>query len=267
MKSGPEQTLNLYHLPGFPEPFRALSHLAGAVLFCVLGFLLLRRGRGDSARLVFLGIFAGSCVLLFAMSGVYHMVVRGGTARQVMERLDHGASFVLIAGTFTPAHGLLFRGRLRWGSLLLIWAAAIAGITLKTIYFDDLAEWLGLSFYLTLGWFGSVSATLLARRYGFAFFKPLLFGGLAYTIGGVMEFFGWLVVIPRVVHAHDVFHRAVLVGAFFHWRFVWQFADGRPSEAAPGETWAAGDLTRGAGQQPAFENDAHPVRQLPFWLK
>ena len=52
MKSGPEQTLNLYHLPGFHEPFNALSHLVGAVLFCVLGFLLLRRGRGDSARLV-----------------------------------------------------------------------------------------------------------------------------------------------------------------------------------------------------------------------
>ena len=59
-----------------------------------------------------------------------------------------------------------------------------------------------------------------------------------------MEFFGWLAVIPRVVHAHDVFHLAVLVGAFFHWRFVWQFADGRPSESVPGEAWAAGDLTR-----------------------
>jgi channel protein (hemolysin III family) len=234
--------LNLYHLPGFHEPFSALSHLAGAVLFCVLGFLLLRRGRGDSARLVLLGIFAGSCVLLFSMSGMYHMMVRGTSARQVMKRLDHGAIFVLIAGTFTPAHGLLFRGPLRWGPLLLIWAAAITGITLKTIYFDDFAEWLGLSFYLTLGWLGGVSAILLARRYGFSFLKPLLFGGLAYTVGGVMEFFGWLVVIPRVVHAHDVFHVAVLVGAVFHWRFVWQFADGSPSEGVPGETLATDAL-------------------------
>jgi channel protein (hemolysin III family) len=231
--------VELYHLPGFHEPFSAISHLLGAVLFCVLGLVLLQRGRGNSARLVFLGIFAGSCVLLFSMSGVYHMMVRGGTARQIMERLDHGAIFILIAGTFTPTHGLLFRGWLRWGPLLLIWAAALTGITLKTIFFDDLAEWLGLSFYLTLGWFGAVSAVLLARRYGFGFLRPLLFGGLAYTIGGVMEFFGWLVVIPRVVHAHELFHLAVLLGAFFHWRFVWQIANGMPSDSVLDETRAA----------------------------
>ncbi len=48
-------------------------------------------------------------------------------------KADHAAIFVLIAGTFTPVHGLLFHGGLRWGPLILIWAAAITGITLKTI--------------------------------------------------------------------------------------------------------------------------------------
>ncbi len=144
--------------------------------FLILGLLLLQRGRGDRARMVYLGIYGGACVLLMAMSGVYHMMVRGGAAHRVMERLDHGAIFVLIAGTFTPTLGILFRGWLRWGQLSLIWVAAIVGITLKTIFFDDLAEWLGLSFYLTLGWFGSISALLLLRRYGFDFIKPLLWG-------------------------------------------------------------------------------------------
>ena len=106
----------LYHLPGFHEPFSAISHLFGAGLFLVLGFLLLRRGWGDTARLIFLGVYAVSCVLLLSMSAVFHMVVRGGPAHRVMERLDHGAIFILIAGTFTPGHGLLFRGPLRWGS-------------------------------------------------------------------------------------------------------------------------------------------------------
>ena len=59
------------------------------------------------------------------------------------------------------------------------------------------------------------------------FLKPLLLGGLAYTIGAVMEFARWPYLIAGAVHPHDIFHLAVLVGAFCHWLFVWQFADGR----------------------------------------
>src|SRR5262245_27015252 len=123
----------LYHLPGFHEPFSAISHLFGAVLFAFMTLLVLRRGRGDTGRMIYLGVFAFSSVFLMAMSGVYHMMIRGGAAYQVMERLDHAAIFVLIAGTFTPAHGILFRGILRWLPLVLIWGCAITGITLKTI--------------------------------------------------------------------------------------------------------------------------------------
>jgi hemolysin III len=154
------------------------------------------------------------------------MVERGGVAHRVMERLDHGAIFILIAGTLTPVHGILYCGWQRWGPLAAIWAAAVTGITLKTIFFDSLAEWVGLTFYLTLGWFGGVTAVLLGRRYGFAFVQPLLLGGVVYSVGGAMEFHGWPEVIPRVVHPHEVFHLAVLGGAFLHWLFVWQFATG-----------------------------------------
>jgi channel protein (hemolysin III family) len=239
MDSGAEKIPELYHLPGFHEPFSVITHLLGAVVFLILGVRLLRRGRGDRARMVFLGIYAASCVLLLSMSGVYHMMVRGGGAHRVLERLDHGAIFLFIAGSFTPTLGILFRGWLRWGQLVLIWAAAITGITLKTIFFDDLGEWLGLSFYLTLGWFGGVSAVILVRRYGFAFIKPLLWGGIAYSIGGVTDFLRWPTVIPRVVEGHEVFHVAVLVGAVFHWLFIWQFAGGdvqQPGAAVPDPT-------------------------------
>lgn len=225
----------LYQLPGFHEPFNALSHLLGAVIFLALGLLLLWRGRGNRARLAFLGIYAGSCVFLFSMSGVYHMMAPSGLASQVMVRLDHAAIFVLIAGTFTPVHGLLFRGWLRWGLLLFIWTVAITAITLKTVFFDRFSDGLGLTFYLALGWFGAVSGVLLARRHGFTFIKPLVWGGVAYSIGGVMEALHWPVLIPGVVHQHEVFHVAVLVGAVFHWWFIWQFAAGQaraPQRAA-----------------------------------
>lgn len=231
MNETPGSIFDLYHLPGFYEPFSAISHLAGAVVFLVLGLLLLWRGRGDRARLIYLGVYVFSCVFLLAMSGVYHMMVRPGTARIVMERLDHGAIFVLIAGTFTPAHGILFRGWQRWAPLLVIWTAAVTGITLKVIFFDDLPEWLGLGLYITLGWLGTFAGVLLARRYGFAFIAPLMAGGVAYTLGGLLEHWHWPIIVPYVIHPHEVFHVAVLVGIFCHWFFIWQFAAGPPRPA------------------------------------
>jgi channel protein (hemolysin III family) len=221
------QVPELSHMPGFYEPASAISHLIGAVVFLFLGCFLLRRGSGNRTRQVLLGVYVGSCVLLLSLSGVYHMMVRGTTARDVMERLDHGAIFILIAGTCTPAHGLLFRSPLRWGMLLLLWTTTITAITLKTIFFADLPEWLGLSFYMALGWVGFIPAVALGRRHGFAFIKPLLVGGFVYSIGATGEYFGWLVLIPGVAGPHEVFHLAVLVGAFFHWLFVWQFATGQ----------------------------------------
>lgn len=221
-----EQVLQLQGLPGLRDPFSAISHLLGAVVFLVLGLLLLYRGRGNIARLLFLGIYVASCVTLFALSGVYHMMEHGGLARRVLVRLDHAAIFIFIAGTFTPAHGLLFRGPWRWGMLLLIWSAAIAGVVLKAVFFDELAEGLSLALYLVLGWLGSAAAVMLARKYGYRVVRPLLWGGVAYSVGAIAEFCRWPVLVAGVIHPHEVFHVAALVGAFLHWRFVWQFATG-----------------------------------------
>jgi channel protein (hemolysin III family) len=143
-----------------------------------------------------------------------------------LQRLDHGAIFVLIAGTFTPLHGILFRGAWRWGPLLFVWAAAVAGVTLKSVFFDDLAEWLGLLFYLGMGWLGVVSGAELWRRHGGRFVRPLLGGGLAYTVGGVLEFLNWPQLVPGVIGPHEMFHVLVLVGAALHWRFTHLIACG-----------------------------------------
>ena len=222
----------LYHVRGLHEPFSALSHLFGAAAFLVLGVRLVRRGRGDAARQAFLAVYAAACVLLMLTSGVYHAAVTDGPAHRVLLRLDHGAIFVLIAGTFTPLHGLLFRGPLRWVPLAVVWAAAAAGVVLKTAFIHSVAEWVGLTLYLALGWFGAFAGILLWRRRGFAFVRPLLLGGLAYSVGAAVEFLRWPGLVRGVVHPHEVFHLAVLAGAVLHYAFVWQFA-APPAGAAP----------------------------------
>src|ERR1700732_3214194 len=73
---------------------------------------------------------------------------------------------------------------------------------------------------------GFFSRFLLARKYGCSFVQPLLLGGLIYSCGGVMEIVGWWTILPGVIHPHELWHVAVLIAAFLHWRFVWQFASG-----------------------------------------
>jgi len=207
-------------IPGFSDPVSSLTHLAAAVVFASLSFPLVARGRGDALRVIAIVVFAFSCVLLLSLSGVYHLLSPGTAGRSVLLRLDHAAIFVLIAGSFTPVHMILLRERWQRHLLAWIWVAAIAGLTLKTAFFDATPPWLGLLMYLGLGWLGLISTVALARRFGVRFVLPLVWGALAYTIGALADFLGWPAPVPGVVGPHEIFHLAVIAGISFHWAFI-----------------------------------------------
>ena len=97
-------------VPGFGEPFSSISHLIGALVFLVYGVKLIYMARSHVAWAVAVGVFVLSGVFLLSMSSVYHMLDVDGAGRDVLQRLDHAGIFALIAGTFTPAHVILFTG-------------------------------------------------------------------------------------------------------------------------------------------------------------
>jgi channel protein (hemolysin III family) len=158
---------------------------------------------------------------MLSMSGVYHLLSPDGVGRIVFQRLDHSAIFILIVGTMTPIHKILFEGLMRWGWLLLVWLIAITTLTLKTIFFTSFPEWLGLVLFLCLGWLGIVSVGIVWYRRDMSFIKLLLFGGLAYTVGAILEFFQEPILIPGVLGPHELFHITVLVGLGLHWKFIY----------------------------------------------
>lgn len=225
-------------IPGFYEPFASMTHLAGAAIFAAFSIWLLRRGRGDLARMASLATFCFGAVFLLSISGLYHLLAPDGAVRPMVRRLDHAAIFVLIACSFTPIHTILFRGWRREGALALIWAVAIVGITLKMVYFYEMPRWLGLSLYLGMGWLGLFTGIMLWRRYGFDFAQPLLWGGLAYTFGCLIEGMHWPVVLDGVIMWHELFHLAVLLGLGCHFAFTYKIADGHVSVLhADGTEW------------------------------
>ncbi len=201
------------------DPVSAVLHLGGGLLFLGRALPLLRLARGSRAGTLALASFILAVLFQLWMSGCYHLLPPGD-ARVVAQRLDHAGIFLLIAGTFTPCHVMLFRGFMKWGVLGLVWFFAIAGLVLKTAFFDDVPEAVGLGMYLGLGWVGLVSGSHAFRLYGARLVAPCLWGGLAYTVGAVLEILRWPNLWDGVVTAHDVFHVFVLVGISLHWRFV-----------------------------------------------
>src|SRR3954471_21743174 len=79
---------------------------------------------------------------LFGISALYHRRVWTERGYQIMRRMDHSMIFIFIAGTYTPfCVELLSRGRATM-MLSLIWAGALGGVALKTIW-PHLPRWAG----------------------------------------------------------------------------------------------------------------------------
>jgi len=214
-------------IPGFSEPVACFTHLLGSAVFLVLGIALMRRAHGHWGRTAGLATFAFGCVALLAISGVFHLLEPGGAGRAVMLRLDHAAIFFVISGTLTAVQAVMFVGVWRWGVIAALWVVTAAAITLKTIFFDSVPEWLSLTMYFALGWIAVVSVWKIHQRHGWGFIRPIVWGAIAYTVGAVLDFMRQPVVIPGVVGPHEVFHLTVLAGLGWHWWFLYGVADER----------------------------------------
>ncbi len=212
--------LETYAIPGFAEPVSCWTHLLGAVVFLYLTLLLVHRSRVNRHHAIAMAVYGFCCVFLLSMSGVYHLLPKDGAASIVLQQLDHAAIYLMIAGTITAVHMVLFTGVSRWAVIALAWSFAAIAITFKTIYFADFPETLGLLSYLVFGWLGIFSGCALWREHGFRFITPLIYGGLAYTAGAVLEFFREPILIHGIVGPHEVFHVAVLLGISYHWYFI-----------------------------------------------
>ena len=101
------ENIDAYPIPGFREPVSCFTHLLAAPVFAILGYYLVRRGRGSLGRSTSLAVMAFSSVFLLSMSAVYHLL-GSGAGRYIMRQLDVAAVFALIAGTVTPVHGSSF---------------------------------------------------------------------------------------------------------------------------------------------------------------
>jgi channel protein (hemolysin III family) len=154
-----------------------------------------------------------------------------GPSRDLLLRLDVAGIFLVIAGSITPVHVILFDGVERWAPLGVAWLAAIGGMFLRMRYFESLPAGAGTAIFLVFGWCGAVTAFVLWRRYGWKFVRLAIMAGVSYTVGAIVLLLHRPMIIGGVVGPHELWHMAVLAALGMHWRFVFQFAAGNlPSQ-------------------------------------
>ncbi len=210
---------------GFSDPISSWSHLLAACASLVGMGVLVVKGRGNAARVTALVIFSLALVFLFSMSGVFHLLPRGSVARDVLQRLDHAGIWVLIAATFAPVHVILFRGHHRWAILLAVWIFAITALVLEIVFFDNVPESTLVTLFLCLGWVGGLSGYLFRKAYGDPSIWKLAAGGILYSVGAIIDFSDWPVLIEGVLGPHEIFHFFIIGGAYAHWHFVYRWCD------------------------------------------
>jgi hemolysin III len=210
------------------ELANSLSHGFGLLAAAVSApFLLLASSRhGAPADIVGASVFAATMVLLYFTSMLYHALPEGG-AKRVFVKLDHGAIYLFIAGSYTPFALGAMSGPWGWTLFGLIWGLAAIGVTLKA--FDRLAHpILSTGLYLVMGWLVLIAAVPLFRNVAPEGIAWLVAGGAAYTVGVI-----FFLVDSRVRYAHFVWHLFVIAGTACHFCAVLWYAAGPAALHAP----------------------------------
>jgi hemolysin III len=200
------------------EIANSVSH--GVGLLAALGvvpFLIVAAvRRGSPSAIVGASVFSATLVLLYFASTMYHALPRH-KAKRVFRILDHGAVFLLIAGTYTPFTLGVLRGAWGWTLFGVVWSLALLGIVLTAMGGIRYPR-LSTGVYLGMGWLVVIAIRPLWLRVPLTGLLWLLAGGIAYTVG--VRFLA----AKRMRYSHFVWHLLVLAGSSCHFVAVLLYA-------------------------------------------
>jgi hemolysin III len=194
------------------EIANSISHGIGFLLAVASLPILLRtcaeRG-GQALDLMAVSVFAGTMMLLYLVSAVYH-ALPVGRIKAIFNRFDHAAIYLFIAGSYTPFALGALRGGLGWTLFAVVWVLAAMGALAKLLNRLSHPLW-STGLYIAMGWLAVFAAGPLLERVSPQGLTLLLAGGVSYTLGAVVFLFD-----SRIRYAHFVWHLFVLGGSTCH---------------------------------------------------
>lgn len=194
------------------EKLNSITHLVGTVLSVVGGSALITVATidgGDLLKLVSFTIYSITLVLLYTFSTLYHSFK--GKVKDIFQKLDHAAIYLLIAGTYTPFTLVTLHGSWGWWIFGINWTLAIFGIA-QEFFVGKKSRILSLIIYIVMGWMIVFAAKPLMASLPHTGLMLLVAGGLTYTAGII-----FYILDDRLKHAHGIWHLFVLGGSILQY--------------------------------------------------
>lgn len=170
-------------------------------------FLLVFSGMkpGISMRYPAFIIYGAFQILLYLSSTLTHTFTDRPRIHRPLRIIDQAAVYLLIAGTYTPIALLVLPSPWSWVVFGLIWAMAVAGILMKTVFLPgkNIASDL---LYLPMGWLILIAIKPLREAAPEGFLVWLMLGGALYT-GGIVFY-----LLKNLPFSHVIWHLFVVAG-------------------------------------------------------
>lgn len=198
--------------------WRGRIHQVAFFVSIPAGIALVALAEGWVARLA-ATIYALSLVAVFGSSAAYHRGDWTPKALRRMKRLDHSMIFVLIAGSYTPMALLVLHGPWSIVVLSVVWAGAVAGITLKLVRIDGFSV-LTAALYMAMGWFALIAFPQLVHEMPVSALVLTIVGGLLYTVGAIVFAMRRPDPAPAVFGYHEIWHAFMVAAAACHFAMV-----------------------------------------------
>jgi len=192
------------------EIANSISHGIGFLgALAITPILIIAALPSGASGIVAASVFGFTMMVLYLSSTLYHAFPKN-KAKRVFQIFDHGAIFLLIAGTYTPFTLNVLPGVWGWTIFGIVWALAVLGVVMKSVGGAKAGK-LSTALYLCMGWIAVIAVKPLWDSLpGWGFFW-LVAGGVMYSTG--VLFFAY---DHRIRYSHFVWHLFVLAGTICH---------------------------------------------------
>lgn len=136
-----------------------------------------------------------------------------------MQRVDHSAIFVLIAGSYTAVTYTIIGGQFSTIVSVIAWVAAAIGILVRLLWLSA-PNWLFVPCYLIFGISAAAFIPLVLERGGGLALGLVAAGGLFYVVGAIIFASKYPDPSPKWFGFHEVFHSFTLGGYVSHFAAV-----------------------------------------------
>ena len=192
---------------------RGWLHVGMTPVALVSGIILIVLA-GTTREKVSAAVFAGTAVLLFGTSAVYHRGTWSPRVGGFLRRFDHSNIFLIIAGTYTPFALLLPSDQAR-RMLIIVWTGAVLGVLFR-VFWAGAPRWLYVPAYMMLGWVAVFYFGPLLQHGGAAVMTWVVIGGALYSLGAIVYGTKRPNFSPRWFGFHEVFHALTILAFTAH---------------------------------------------------